>query len=159
MIKKAAVVLLILVAACSRSVEPEPVTTLSLPVTTQATTTTMATATETTASNDDIAEYEIVVRSDTDAGPEVWVVVPPGNYSDIDLEGLIVRLVEAEDGLYEAHVFDDPDALVAARIDPADRTPEEQALVDGHYLVSLLEGSVVRFQGPFAHLGEYVFGS
>lgn len=151
--------LVVVAAACNRADEPAPVTTLSLPTVTQATTTTTQTVTETTTAGDDIEEFEIVVRSETDDGLQVWVVVEPGNYSDIDLEGLIIKLVESEDGLYEAHVFDDPDALVAARIDEADRTADEQALVDAHYLVSLLDGSIVRFQGPFAEYGEFVFGS
>ncbi len=152
--------LVVLGAACNRADDPALVTTLSLPPVTEATTTTTTqTVTETTIGGDDIEEFEIVVRSETDEGLQVWVVVEPGNYSDIDLEGLIIKLVESEDGLFEAHVFDDPDALVAARIDEADRTADEQALVDAHYLVSLLDGSIVRFQGPFAEYGEFVFGS
>lgn len=151
--------LIVVAGACNRSAEPEPVTTLSLPSTSEATTTTTQTLTETTSTGDDIDDFDVVVRSDSEDGPEVWVLVDPGNYSDVDLESLIVRLIESEDGLYEAHVFDDPEALVAARIAEADRTPEEQALVDAHYLVSLVDGSIVRFQGPFAEFGEYVFGS
>lgn len=135
-------------------------TTLPLPSTTEATTTTTPeTVTETSPTGDDITGYEVVVRNEGEDGLEVWVVIEPGDYSDIDLEGLIIELVEAEDGLYQAHVFDDPAALDAARLEESDRTAEEQALVDQHYLISLLEGSVVRFQGPFADLGEYVFGS
>lgn len=107
-----------------------------------------------------ITEYEIVVRSSGTAGETLWILIEPGDYSDIDLENLIRELVDTSDvSLAGINVFDDLDALEAGRVEDGARTEEEQALVDEHFLVSLVDGAVIRFQGPYEEFGETAVGS
>lgn len=157
---------LFLVAACSPDEAELTTTTTTLP---SSTTTTEADTTTTEAEEPDdsetedgpaISEFEVVVRSSGTGGETLWVLIEPGDYTDIDLENFIrERVDESVVDLVGIHVFDDPDALEAGRIDTEARTDEEQALVDAHYLVSLVDGTIIRFQGPFADLGETAVGS
>jgi hypothetical protein len=157
-------VVLTALAACSPE-EAELTTT----TTTAGTTTTSAPATTTTTTSTGgpvdpaepaITEYEVVVRSSTADGEVLWVLIEPGDYNDIDLENLIRELVDESDTtLFEVNVFDDAEALEAGRIAEDARTEEEQALVDEHYLVALVGGAIIRFEGPFAEFGETVVGS
>lgn len=158
----------VLVAACT----PE-----EAELTTTTTTTTLADATtapsdETTTTEpedtDDgdsadapaIEDFEIVVRSSATAGETLWILIDPGDYSDIDLENLIREVVDdSEVTLAGINVFDDLVALEAGRIDEADRTDEEQTLVDEHFLVSLVDGAIIRFEGPYSEFGETAVGS
>ncbi|GIU91384.1 MAG: hypothetical protein KatS3mg011_0290 [Acidimicrobiia bacterium] len=130
------------------------------PPTTMTTTTTTTTTTVAAEEAEPVTEWEVVVRSSSDQGEVLWVVIPPGNYNENSLEGLLATIVEETPGpVWEVHVFDDPGALEAARVEEAQRTEEQQTLVDQHHLVSLVEGNVVRFQGPFADSGEFILGS
>jgi hypothetical protein len=43
--------------------------------------------------------------------------------------------------------------------DPADLTDEEQAQLDSHYLLRLIDGTSVSFQGPFEDVPGYEIGS
>ncbi len=152
-------------AACSRSAEPElSATTSSLVGAAVTSTTTTVAASEgddttTTTSGQQVESFEVAVRESTDDGEILYVVVPPGSYTDLDLEDFIVEMVESNPGLYELHVVDDPDAVVALRTPADERTDEQQSLLEAHHLVSLVEGKLVRFQGPFAEMGEFVLGS
>lgn len=158
--------LLVLLVACSPEDAELTTTTTTLPA---STTTTEAETTTTEAEEPDdsvdedgpaISEYEVVVRSSGTSGETLWVLIEPGDYTDIDLENFIrVRVDESEVDLVGIHVFDDAAALEAGRIDEDARTDEEQALVDAHYLISLIDGSIIRFQGPYADLGETAVGS
>jgi hypothetical protein len=71
----------------------------------------------------------------------------------------VVALVDEEEDLFELHVLDEVEAVDAARVPEADRTEEEQALVDDHYLVSITQGNVVTFHGPFESAGSFLIGS
>lgn len=150
-------------AACNQADEPElTTTTTTVPrstTTTAATTTSSADETTTTLVGQPVEDYDVVVRSSTDDGEVLWVVIPPGDYTDVDLEGFVARLRDETDGLWELSVFDDPAALEAARVEADLRTDEEQTLVDEHRLVTLREGSIVSFGGPYEDAGEYVLGS
>jgi hypothetical protein len=154
-----------LLAACSPEEAELTTTTTTAPV---ATTTTVDDTTTTTASDGDdggavepaITDYEVVVRSSGTDGEVLWLLIDPGDYTDIDLENLIRELVDTSDvTLAGIYVFDDPDALDAGRVDEDARTDEEQALVDQHFLVSLVDGAIIRFQGPYSEFGETAVGS
>lgn len=162
----ALIVTVLLVAACDQADEPELTTTSTTDATTTTiapTTTTMAPTTSTVdgESSDGriIDDYDVVVRSEGDDGPVLWVVVPEADYTDVDLEQFVSRLVEEEPGVWEIHVFDDPAALEAGRIDEGDRTEEETELLDAHYLVSLTEGVVLDYHGPYEDSPGFVLGS
>ncbi len=156
-------VLVSLVVACT----PEEAELTTTTTTVAAVTTTVAeTTTTTSAGSDDdpaapaITDYEVVVRSSTAAGEAWWILIEPGDYSDVDLENLIRELVDTSDVTLAAiNVFDDLDALEAGRIEEGARTAEEQELVDEHFLVSLVDGAIIRFEGPYAEFGETVVGS
>ncbi len=129
---------------------PDPVTTTS---------TTEADSTSTTLRGEIVSDYELVVRIPGDNGDTLYVVIPPGAYTDIDLENFILDLREANDGLWGVEVFDDPDAALAFQVDEAARTEEDQKLLDDHHLVSLVNGDTIRFQGPLSEFGEYILAS
>lgn len=160
------VVAVLLTAACSPE-EAELTTTTTTTSPSDSTTTTLAKVTTTTEHGGDdtpgspaIEEYEVVVRSTATAGETLWILIEPGDYTDIDLEDLVRDLVaETDSTLFGIHVFDDRDALDAGRVDPDARTADEQTLVDEHFLVSLIDGAIIRFQGPYAEYGETAVGS
>ena len=165
----------VMVAACSPE-EAELTTTTTTPA--ESTTTESADDSTTTnvEDNDDdddeggdeeddapapaISDYEVVVRGSATGGETLWILIEPGDYTDVDLENLIRELVDESDvTLAGINVFDDRDALEAGRVDPDARTDEEQELVDDHFLVSLVDGAVIRFQGPYEEFGETAVGS
>ena len=86
-------------------------------------------------------------------------MIPPGAYTEIDLENFIGDLKEADPELWGAEVFDDEDAIQAFVIPENQRTAEQQALVDDHHFVSLINGDTIRFEGPFSEFGEAIIGS
>lgn len=158
---------IVLLVACSPEEAELTTTTTTVP---DSTTTTEADTTTTTEAEDPddpdtedgpaISEYEVVVRSSGTSGETLWVLIEPGDYTDIDLENFIREQVdESAVDLVGIHVFDDAAALEAGRIAEDARTDEEQALVDAHYLISLIDGSIIRFQGPYGDLGETAVGS
>jgi hypothetical protein len=127
----------------------------------QVTTTTLEQATSTTTilRGETVASYEITVRISTDNGEIFYVVIPPGAYTDVDLENFVGDLMEANPGLWGAEVFDDEAAVQAFVIPEDQRTEEQQALLDEDHFVSLIGGDTMKFQGPFAEFGEFVIGS
>lgn len=163
-----------LVAACSPEEAALTTTTTTAP---SESTTTAPEADETTsteadddADDDDadgdslaepaITDHEVVVRSSGTDGETLWILIDPGDYTDIDLENLIRELVDESDvTLAGIRVFDDLEALEAGRVDVDARTDDEQALVDEHFLVSLVDGSIIRFEGPYSEFGETAVGS
>ena len=115
--------------------------------------------TSTTLRSETVSSYEIVVRIAHDNGDILYVVIPPGAYTDIDLENFIQDLRESNPGLWGVEVFDDPEAALAFQVAEEDRTESDQELLDGHHLVSLVNGDTLRFQGPLSDFGEYVLAS
>ena len=124
------------------------------------TTTTMpADPTSTTLGGETVSTYEIVVRIGGDNGDILHVVIPPGAYTDIDLENFIQDLRDSNPGLWGVEVFDDTDAALAFQVAEGNRTEDDQELLDNHHLVSLVNGDTLRFQGPLSDFGEYILAS
>lgn len=115
--------------------------------------------TSTTARGESVSTYEIVVRIADDNGDILHVVIPPGAYTDIDLENFIQDLRDSNQQLWGVEVFDDPEAALAFQVAEADRTEADQQLLDDHHLVSLVNGDTIRFQGPLSDFGEYILAS
>ena len=172
----AALAVLAMVTACGGDEKPALVTTSSRVVATAAPTTaaplltttttappiTAADSSTTTAAEEQGADeisYRVVRQESTRDGVVLYLEIPPGDYTDIDLENLVLSVHEEREDLFELHVFDDREAVSALLKSGEDRIPEEAALLESHYLVSFLEGAILRFQGPFADLEGYVVGS
>lgn len=117
------------------------------------------TVTPTTLVGEIVEEYEIVSRIETENGDILHVVVPPGAYTDVDLDTFIFDLKEANPGLWGAEVFDNEAALEAFLVPEAQRTPEQQTLLDDHHFASLIDGDTMAFRGPFSEFGEHIIGS
>ncbi|HEY6628762.1 MAG TPA: hypothetical protein VI193_07260 [Acidimicrobiia bacterium] len=115
--------------------------------------------TSTTLVGQAVASYEIVAREPGTDGETVFVVIPPGTYTDVDLENFLGDLYDAGTATYGAEIFDDAAAAAAYLKAEAERTPEEVALIEQHHFASLVGGTIIRFQGPFAESGEFVLGS
>ena len=145
-----ALVSVFVLAGCNREAQLDVSVTTSTPSTTSGSSTTVAAMAT--------PDYEIVYRSSNDAGEILHIVIPPNDYSDRDLENLVAAVVDDHDGLAELQVFDDAAAEQAFRTAESDRTPDEVALLEAHYLVSL-EANRITFQGPFSDMGSFVFGS
>lgn len=106
-----------------------------------------------------VANYEVRARISSDNGETLYIVIPPGAYTDVDLEGFVGDLKESDPQLFGAEVFDDEDAMQAFLIPEDQRTETQQQLLDEHHLVSLVGGNTIVFQGPFEDFGEQVIGS
>ena len=171
----AALAVLAMVTACGGDEKPALVTTSSrvvataapttaapLTTTTTAPPTTAADSSTTTAADEQGADeisYRVVRQESTRDGVVLYLEIPPGDYTDIDLQNLVLSVHEEREDLFELHVLDDREAVSALLKSGEDRTPEEAELLESHYLVSFLEGAILRFQGPFADLEGYVVGS
>ena len=103
--------------------------------------------------------YDIAVREPVAKGEVLYVVIPPGKYTEADLQAFVGDMVAANPKIWQMYVFDDQAAVAAARVPAADRTASEKDLLAKHHLVSLLEGQVVRFEGPYSSYGEVILGS
>ena len=103
--------------------------------------------------------YRVVRQESTRDGNRLFLEISPGDYTDIDLENLVLSVFEEREDLFELHVFDNRQAVEALVKAEGERTAEDEDLLDRHYLVSLLEGSILRFQGPFASLEGFIIGS
>ena len=155
------------VAGCSGD-EAELSTTSSLvtgttetPVEESTTTTTEQTDTTvtTTLVGQTVESYEIPVRISGDNGEILYIVIPEGAYTDVDLENFIYDLRDADPDLWGAEVFDNDDAVRAYVIPEDQRTEDQQQLLEDHHFVSLIGGDTLRFQGPFSDKGEFIIGS
>lgn len=166
MIMPLAVALALLAAACTAEAElstTSSVITGTTEAVTAATTTSTTAAGETTATTliqgETVSEWEVVARISSDNGETLYIVIPPGAYTDIDLESFVGQLKESDPQLFGAEVFDDPDAVQAFVIPEGQRTEPQQQMLDDHHLVSLVGGDTIRFQGPFEEMGEHIIGS
>jgi hypothetical protein len=127
-----------------------------------ATTTTVGTegdTTSTTLVGQQVAEYEVVARVSDPAGETLFIVIPPGAYTDVDLENFVVGLVDSGEITYGAEIFDDNGAVDAYRKPEAERTEGETQLIEQHHFASVQNGTTVVYRGPFADSGEFVIGS
>lgn len=160
--------LTLVVGACNNSGGADLTTTSSLVVTTNpgggSTTTSVVpggdSTTTTTLVGEDVPGFEIVARESAPAGETLYIVVPPSDaYTDVDIENFVRDLYESGTATFGAEVFDDAAAVDAYRKDPGSRTADEEALISDHHLASLVNGSTIKFQGPFQSSGEMAVGS
>ena len=127
-----------------------------------ATTTTVAPGgptTSTTLVGQPVASHEVVARVSEPAGETLFIVIPEGAYTDVDIENFVVGLVDSGEVTYGAEIFDNPGAVDAYRKPEAERTEGEAQLIDQHHFASVQNGTTVVFRGPFADSGEFVIGS
>lgn len=160
-----AVALLLAATACDNSGEADLTTTSTIVGSTTApgdgtsSTTRPDDGSSTTLTGQPVTSSEIILRESTDEGETLYILIPPGAYTDVDLENFIGDLVESDETVENAEVFDDADALQAFLLEADQQTATDLVLIDEHHLVSLIDRSRIRFQGPFAEFGEYSIGS
>ncbi len=146
-----------LLAACNRGDDAEVTTTTTSAALATTTTTTVATTAPppgevTTTTTGEMPGYEIIAGESSGA---YVVLVEPGNYSDIDLQNVIVDVVERH-APELVHLIDSRDALDLVL--KAEVTPEEQAVLDAHYYAKLT-GTRLEFQGPYSNFESIQIGS
>lgn len=160
------VVVAFAVAACDS--EDAQITTTTVDAALLTTTTTSATTSpsETTdtpdtteAPADQVESYEVISRVSTEEGETLYILVPPGDYSDVTIENFLGNLLEDETAVSGAEIFDDRAALDAALKEEGERTEDEGELIEQHHLVSLHQGRQVNFQGPLSDYEDFVIGS
>lgn len=162
-------VLVALVAAACTGDDPELTTGTTIitepsePVPAEVTTTTALGEDEasapTTLVGQAVTGFEVVTRVPNDNGEERHIVIAQGAYTDVDLENFIIDLLRADPELYGAEVFDDTAAAEAYLVDPADRSEEQDELLDRHWFLTLTGRERVDFRGPFSEFPGGVLGS
>ncbi|HEU4917993.1 MAG TPA: hypothetical protein VFV13_15685 [Acidimicrobiia bacterium] len=159
--------LLLAISACDDGETTELSTTSSLissatTVDAEASTTTTptdASAAPTTLVGESVSGYEVVARVSDPAGETLFIVIPPGAYTDVDMENFTVGLVDDGTVTYGAEIFDDAAAVDAFRKPEAERTEAETQLIQEHHFASVQNAGVVVFQGPFAESPDVIIGS
>jgi hypothetical protein len=106
-----------------------------------------------------VSEYTVVDRIPNEDGEELYIVLPEGGYTDVDLENFILELLDEDPTMYGAEIFNDEAAVAAFMVDPADRTDEQNGLLDDHFLMSLVGRDRIEFNGPFAEFSGGAIGS
>lgn len=106
-----------------------------------------------------VSEFSVVARFPNDDGEERYYVIPNGAYTDVDLQNFILVLIENDQELYGAEVFDSAEAADALQVDEADRTDEENALLDRHWFLTLEGRDQIIFRGPFSDSPGGAIGS
>lgn len=158
-------------AACSG--EDAQITTTTLDASLLTTTTTTATVgdgngeespptsgtSDTTQPSEAVESFEVISRQSSEDGETLYILIPPGDYSDVSIENFLGDLLEDETAVAGVEVFDDRAALDAALKPEADRTADELQAIEDHHLVSLVDGRQVAFQGPMSEYEDFVIGS
>ncbi len=153
------------VAACNSDGAEVTVTTIDAALLTTTTTTTTTEPDETDAPDtteppsDVVEDYEVISRTAAEEGETLYILVPPGNYSDVTIENFLGDLLESETAVSGVEVFDDRIALDAALKEEEDRTADELQALEDHHLVSLVGGVQVMFRGPMAEYDDFIIGS
>lgn len=108
-----------------------------------------------------IAPYEVIHRSPGDNGDTLVIALEDisDGITDHDLEQLILDVVDTYGPVAEAHVVDDASVLELVLSDPADLTDDQKTDLDAHYLLRLMDGTTVSFQGAFQDVPGYEIGS
>lgn len=106
-----------------------------------------------------VSEFEVVARFPNDNGEERHYVIPNGAYTDVDLENFVFDLLEGDPELYGAEIFDDAAAAEAFQVDPADRSEEENELLERHHFVTVIGRDSIEFKGPFSEFSGGAIGS
>lgn len=120
---------------------------------------TSASSPSTTLVGQPVASFEVVARFPNDNGEERYYVIPQGAYTDVDLENFVIDLIEADPELYGAEIFDDAAAADAYQVEPAERTEEQDALIERHHFVTLVGRDRIEFVGPFSEFPGGAIGS
>lgn len=157
-------VLVLIVAACDSAEEAELTTTSSLVGSTSApevdsTDDGDGTSTTTTLAGEAVTGHEVILRESTDDGEYLFIVVPEGDYTDVDLENFLGNLIENDENVTNVEVFDDADVVAVFRLDEADQTAADLVLISEHHLASLEERNRIIFRGPYEEFGEIAIGS
>jgi hypothetical protein len=118
-----------------------------------------ATSAPTTLVGQSVAGYEVVARVSDPAGEILFITIPPGAYTDVDIENFAVGLVDDGTVTYGAEILDDPAAVEALRKPEAERTETDTQLIDQHHFASIQNAGVIVFRGPFAESPDVVIGS
>lgn len=153
------------VAACNSDEAQITTTTIdaALLTTTTASTTppeTEATdTTETTQPSEPVESWEVISRQSTDEGETLYILVEPGEYTDVSIENFLGDLLEEDTAVSGVEVFDDRAALDAALKPEGERTEQERQLIQQHHLVSLASGRQVNFRGPLSDYEDFILGS
>lgn len=138
---------------------------LSVETTAQPSVESTTTTTETTVTvnptlvGETVDGYDIVARESTDDGEILYIVIPQGAYTDVDLENFVGDLIESGTATWGAEIFDDVLAVDAFRKASTERTEEDVELLEQHHFVSLISGNTIKYQGPFEESGEFAIGS
>jgi hypothetical protein len=106
-----------------------------------------------------VSEYTVVDRIPNENGEELYIVLPDGGYTDVDLENFILELLDEDPTMYGAEVFNDEAAVTAFAVDPTQRTDEQNELLDTHFLMTLVGRDRIEFNGPFADFSGGAIGS
>lgn len=156
-----------LLAACNSDEADVTVTTIDASLLTTTTTATPTTAQPddtdpggtTQPSSDQIEDYEVISRTASEDGETLYILVAPGNYSDVSIENFLGDLLEAETAVSGVEIFDDRVALDAALKAEEDRSADELQALEDHHLVSLIDGATVSFRGPLSEYEDFIIGS
>lgn len=103
--------------------------------------------------------YSIVRREGAEGGDRLVVLLEDHEYTDRILEELVFDITEVYAPVLEAYLIDDVAVADLVLVDEATLTDDDRAVLDDHLFVSLTQGTLVTFQGPFADMGEFRLGS
>lgn len=106
-----------------------------------------------------VSDFEVVNEIPNENGVTQIIVIPPGAYTDIDLENFVFDLLESNPDLYGAEIFDDAAGVDAFLVPEADRTEDEVALVERHHFVTVTGRERIDYRGPFAEFPGGAIGS
>jgi hypothetical protein len=154
----------LVISACDSEGEVELTTTSSIitsttPPDVEATDDGNEGGTTTTLAGQAVSSHEVVLRESTDDGEILYVVIPSGDYTDVDLENFVGNLVENDENISSMEVFDDADAVAVFLLDESEQTAADLVLIDEHHLVTLVDRNRIIFRGPYEEMGEIVIGS
>lgn len=107
----------------------------------------------------ELPSYSIVRREGAEGGDRLVVLLEDFQYTDLVLEDLVFEIAEEYSPVLEAYLIDDPAASDLVLLDPESWSDEDRTVVEDHLFVSLTEGNLVTFRGPFADMGEFRMGS
>lgn len=107
-----------------------------------------------------IPAYRVVNRVEEEKGATVVVLLDPATYTtltDVDLQNVIEDVIDRFPPVYEVHVVDDISAADLVLADGVE--PEQQDILDEHYLVRLEEAFTIVYVGPFSDFPVTIIAS
>lgn len=106
-----------------------------------------------------VTDADVVARFPNDNGEQRYYVIPEGAYTDVDLTQFVIELLESDSELYGAEIFDSEAAAEAYQVAEADRTEEQNALIESDHFVTLVGRDRIEFRGPFSEFPGGAIGS